>query len=66
VSTSEFATNFRSNQVLIANRCSIVNRGQLAEAGYGLGNEVQGELNIVGCVLLAEAEAEAGAGYFWR
>jgi hypothetical protein len=51
---------------LRADGCSIVNRGELAEAGYGLRDEGEDEFNVIGRVLFSQAEAEAGAGYLWR
>src|SRR5580658_2857274 len=57
---------FKAGCQLRAHSCSIVNRGQLPEAGDGLRQQVEGELNILCRVLFAEAEAKAGAGYLWR
>ena len=53
-------------QLLIANCCSIVNRRQVPEASYGFRHEVESELNVVGTVLLSQAETQTGAGYFRR
>src|SRR5579863_3746261 len=46
--------------MLIANCCPIVNRRQLPQAGNSLWKQAQSELNVLGGVLLAQAETEAG------
>src|SRR6266550_7479726 len=46
---------------LIANRRLIVNRGEFSQAGYRLRYEVESEVDFVRRVLLAQAEADAGA-----
>jgi len=40
--------------------------GKLAELGDGGGNHVQGKINVRGGGVAAEAETQAGAGFFRR
>ena len=38
---------------LIANGCLIVNRGEFSQAGYGLGKNVESEVDLFRLILLA-------------
>src|SRR5712692_6698764 len=47
-------------------RSLLIGGGKLAELGDGGGDHVQGEINVRGSGVAAEAEAQAGAGFFRR
>jgi hypothetical protein len=49
-------------QVLIADCFFIVNRRELAQTGNGCGNQAEGKVHFFFRILLAQAEAQAGAG----
>src|SRR5260370_41067110 len=45
----------------------LIGRREFAELGDGGGDHVQGEINVCGSRVTAEAEAQAGAGFFgWQ
>jgi len=52
---------FKSKTQLTADRCLIVNRGQFSQAGYGLGDKIESEIDFFRRILLSQAETNAGA-----
>src|SRR5512133_2434084 len=48
-------------QDLLADRCLIVNRRQLAQPGHRLNHESKSKLDVFRCVLLAKTEANTAA-----
>src|SRR5258708_27880207 len=58
--------NIKCIVALLMGRSLLIGGGKLAELGDGGGDYVQGEINVCGSGVAAEAEAQAGAGFFRR
>src|SRR6267143_493385 len=59
--------NIKCLVALLMGHSLLICGGKLAELGDGGGDHVQGEINVRGGCVSAEAEAQAGAGFFrWQ